>query len=98
MHSLPTTYLKIEDTKNLLTELDLSDIHFDHPVQVVISPTFVLMVLWGVSIDANDRLWVRSNRKDEIEVNNSLLYSQFILSALNTYLNDLLEKRKSLFN
>ena len=88
MHSLPSLHLKTEDIKNLLHQLGTTDIYFDHPVQVVINPTFVLMDLWGVSIDDNDRLWVRSNRRDEIEINSSLLYGQYILHAINGYLKE----------
>ena len=88
MHTLPSLFLHVEDIKTLLHQLGTTDMHFNHPVQVVINPTFVLMELWGVSIDSNERLWVRSNRRDEIEVNSSLLYGQYILHALQGYLQE----------
>ena len=90
MQAAQKTHVTIEDIKTILSDLNETDMPFDTPLQVKTSPHHELMKIWGVSVDGNNRLWVRSSRKDELEITDNLIYKNYILGSLNQRLKLLL--------
>ena len=96
MQVIQSEHFKADDIIGLLKALGETDMPFDAALQVKTTPHHHLMDIWGVSVDANNRLWVRTSRKDEVEINNSLLYSQYILGSLSQRLRLLLYFKQQL--
>ena len=75
-------YLTPENITRLLSDIGNTEIRFDIPLPVYISTEFCLMNIYGVSVDDNNRLWVNTSRSSELNVDNTLLYGQYILGVL----------------
>ena len=75
-------YLTPENITTLLSDIGNTEIRFDIPLPVYISKEFCLLNIYGVSVDDNNRLWVNTSRSSELNVDNTLLYAQYILGVL----------------
>lgn len=89
MQTVKTT-IEVEDIINVLKDLGETEMRFETPIQIKTTPHHRLMDIYGVSIDNNSRLWVRSSPSNEVEITDDLIYSQYILGSLNQRLRCLL--------
>jgi hypothetical protein len=59
------------------------EIFFPEPLPVKVNQNFCLMFISSVSLDGTGKLFIKDHNGIETEVHDTLIYAEFILSAIN---------------